>query len=313
MALLSNAFHSFQATGNREDLTNLLSIISPKDTALYDALGSGNPLNGVYHEWQTDTLAAANADNAALEGETFTPSALTPTNRYGNYAVISLKQFRVTEIQEKVAKAGRGSEISHQKAKALAEIKNDFEAMLVTHGTAASAGAGSTTVPRRMSNVWFWTLKVTAHSGASGINTGTDIATTLTGTTITEGAFNDIVQDIWADGGRPNAVYVNGTLKRLITGWGTSTSRVWDGSKKITNVVDVYEGDFTTLEMKKERQIASSLGLILQESMWKKSVMIPIGEVEIARTGLAENKMLRQVWTIEARNPSANGVFISAA
>jgi hypothetical protein len=312
MALLSNAFHSFQATGNREDLTNLLSIISPKDTPLYDTLGGGNPLNGVNHEWQTDTLAAANADNAALEGETFTPGALTPTNRYGNYAVISLKQFRVTEIQEKVAKAGRGSEISYQKAKALAEIKNDFEAMLCTHGTAASAGAGSTTVPRRMSNVWFWTVKVTAHSGTSGINTGTSIATTLTGATITEVQFNDIVQNIWADGGRPNAVYVNGSLKRLVTGWGTSTSRVHEGGKKITNVVDVYEGDFTTLELKKERQIASSLGMILQESMWKKSVMIPIGEVEIARTGLAENKMLRQVWTIEARNPTANGVFISA-
>jgi len=50
MALLSNAFHTFQATGNREDLTELLSNIDPKETYLYDAMGMGYPLNGVYHE-----------------------------------------------------------------------------------------------------------------------------------------------------------------------------------------------------------------------------------------------------------------------
>ena len=311
MALLSNAFHTFQATGNREDLTDILTNIDPKETYLYDAMGMGYPLNGVYHEWQTDNLAAANTDNAQLEGETFTPVALTPTKRYGNYAVTSLKQFRVTDIQEKVSKAGRGSEVSYQKAKALMEIKRDFEAMLVHYGTAASAGAGSTTVPRRMSNVWYWTVNVTAHTGTSGLASSTSPSTTLTGTTITEGNFNDIVQKIWADGGRPNAVYVNGGVKRLLSGWGTSTSRVHEGGKKITNVVDVYEGDFATLELKKERHIASSLGLILDESLWKKAVMEPMGEVPIARTGLAENKMLRQTWTIEARNPTGSGLFIS--
>ena len=50
MAILSNAFHTFGATGNREDLTEILSNIDPKETYLYDAMGMGYPLNGVYHE-----------------------------------------------------------------------------------------------------------------------------------------------------------------------------------------------------------------------------------------------------------------------
>ena len=49
MALVTNAFHAFQATGNREDLTDILSIITPKEAPLYDAMGSA-PCKGTYHE-----------------------------------------------------------------------------------------------------------------------------------------------------------------------------------------------------------------------------------------------------------------------
>lgn len=312
MTLATNAFHSFQATGNREDLTDILSMIDPVETPIYNMMGASNPIRGTYHEWQTDNLAAANADNTVVEGNVYSPGALTPTMRYGNYVVTSEKTGRVTDIQDIVNKGGRGSEMSYQKSKKLKELKRDMEAMLVFHGTAASAGAGSTTVPRRMSNVWFWTVNTTAHTGVSGIAAGTNIATNLTGATITETQFNDIVQNIWADGGRPNSVYVNGTLKRLVSGWGTSTSRVWDGSRTIVNVVDVYEGDFATLQIHKERHIASSLGLILQDDMWKKGFLEPPREKPIGPTAAAKDFFYQASWTIEARNPTASGLFTSA-
>ena len=211
-----------------------------------------------------------------------------------------------------MAKAGRGSEVGYQKANALAALKRDFEAMLFTYGTAASAGAGSTTVARRMSNVHFWIKNVTGSTGYSGLASAVELNTSLTGTTITEAVFNLIMQDIWDEGGKPNACYVNGGLKRLVSGWGTSTSRTWDGAKRITNVVDIYEGDFSTIELKKERHCASSIGYLLDESLWKKSILLPVGEVNIGKTGMATPIYLRQAWTIEARNPSGNGMFISA-
>lgn len=312
MALVTNAFHAFQASGNREDLTDILTVITPKEAPLYDAMGAGAPAKATVHTWQTDTLPGVNADNAVLEGETWAADATTPTSTLSNWVQISTKQFAVTEIQEVVAKAGRGSEIGYQKAKALAALKRDFEAILFNFGTAASGGAGSTTVARRMRNVHSWAINVTGNTGYSGLASAIRISENLTGTTITETVFNLILQDIWDEGGRPNAVYVNGGLKRLVSGWGTSTSRTWDGSKKITNAVDVYEGDFSTVELKKDRHVGSSLGYILDESMWKKSVMLPVGEVNIGKTGMASPIYLRQAWTIEARNPSGNGVFVSA-
>lgn len=314
MALVTNAFHSFQATGNREDLTDLLSIITPREAPMYDAMGA-TTAKGTYHEWQTDELPAANADNAGLEGDTFSAAATTPTKRYGNYVVISLRQKAVTEIQEVVSKAGRASEVAYQKSNSLAALKRDFEAMLFNYGTGASAGAGSSTVARRMSNVHYWILNCTGVTGYSGLGTvaiATSIAINLTGLSIVEDTFNLIMQDIWDEGGRPNACYLNGSLKRKVSGWGTSTSRVWSGEKKITNAVDVYEGDFATLELKKERHCASSIGYFIDESLWKKAILLPVGEVDIGKTGMATPLMLRQAWTIEARNPSGNGLFISS-
>ena len=314
MALVTNAFHAFQATGNREDLTDILTIITPKEAPFYDAMGS-TTAKGTYHEWQCDTLPAANADNAGLEGDTFSAAATTPTVRYGNYVQLSTKQLAVTEIQEVVAKAGRGSEVGYQKAKALAALKRDFEAILFNYGTASTGGAGSTTVGRRMQNAHAWILKVTSNTGYSAVaasNYNITGGSGLTGTTITEAVFNQILQDIWDEGGKPNACYVNGALKRLISGWGSSTSRVWDGSKKITNTVDIYEGDFSTLELKKERHCASSIGYFIDESLWKKAILLPVGEVDIGKTGMATPLMIRQAWTIEARNPTGNGLFISA-
>jgi len=313
MALVSNAFTVFSAIGDREDLTDLITNIAPREAPLYDAMGSTS-CKAVLHEWQCDTLPAANADNVTLEGDTFAAASLTATTRLTNRVVISNKQLAVTEIQEVVSKAGRTSEVAYQKALALAALKRDFEAMLFNYGTGASAGAGSATVARRMSNVHYWILNVTGVTGYSGLGTvaiATGLGTNLTGTTITESVFNLILQDVWDEGGRPNACYVNGALKRLVSGWGTSTSRVWGGDTTVTNKVDVYEGDFSTVELKKDRACATSLGYFIDESLWKKAILIPVGEVVIGKTGMATPVMLRQAWTIEARNPSGNGMFIS--
>ncbi len=315
MVLMTNAFAVFDAIGNREDLTDLLTNITPREAPLYDAMGVGNKPTAVLHEWGVDTLPAANADNVTLEGETFAADATTATTRLSNRVVISTKELAVTEIQEVVAKGGRTSEVAYQKAKAIAALKRDFEAMLFNYGTGASAGAGSATVPRRMSNVHYWILSCTGVTGYSGLGTvaiATSISENLTGLSIAEGTFNKIMQDIWDEGGRPNACYLNGSLKRKVSDWGTSTSRVWAGERKITNAVDVYEGDFATLELKKERHCASSIGYFLDESLWKKAIMLPVGEVNIGKTAMATPVMLRQAWTIEARNASGNGLFISS-
>jgi hypothetical protein len=287
---------------------------------MFDAMGTVKA-NATLHEWQTDKLAAA-ATNAALEGDIFTNlvAARTPTDRLSNRTQIFTKAFTITDTQEIVNKAGRGKESAYQLAKAGAEIKRDYEFRIFDYDGSATGVAGSTTRARQMRTLHGWIADVTACTGVSGVGgtlvTGLTragiLSASATGAQIAESTFNEILQAVWNEGGRPNAVYVGGALGRLLAGWATSTSRVWDGSKKVTNAIPVYESMFGTLEVKLDHHTASSFGYLVDEKLWKKSVLKPTGLKSLASRGLGDDFLLWSEWTIEARNPSGNGMFISA-
>ena len=57
MAIVGNTFTSFDAKGIREELSNIISNISPEDVPFQSNVGSENVSN-TYFEWQTDELAS---------------------------------------------------------------------------------------------------------------------------------------------------------------------------------------------------------------------------------------------------------------
>jgi hypothetical protein len=83
-------YQSYQSIGNREDLTDVIYNISPTDTPFMSSVGK-TKATAVYHEWQTDSLAAAVATNAAVEGAEASSLTATPTVRKGNRTQISQK------------------------------------------------------------------------------------------------------------------------------------------------------------------------------------------------------------------------------
>ena len=124
MAQATNIFDSYEAIGIREDLTDILTNISPEETPMLSRFGKGKAKDS-YHEWQTDTLATA-AKNKTIEGTDPDPAAITPTSRTGNWTQISEKVWRTTDTMENVALAGRGSEYAYQEAKNLKELARDI-------------------------------------------------------------------------------------------------------------------------------------------------------------------------------------------
>ena len=55
MTIIANTFTSFDAKGIREDLSNVITSISPEDTPFMSNIGTQSVSNTLY-EWQTDTL-----------------------------------------------------------------------------------------------------------------------------------------------------------------------------------------------------------------------------------------------------------------
>ena len=177
---MSATFSSFTVIGQREDLIDVIYDISPQDTPIMSSIGKGSA-RAVYHEWQTDSLAAATTANAAVEGADATDASVTPTTRLGNYTQIVTKTIRVSGTLESVDKAGRKSEKAYQMAKASAELKRDIETIITAN---QGQTAGNATTARKMGSLLSW---IKTNSSVNGTSvTGVD-PTTIGVSTRTDG------------------------------------------------------------------------------------------------------------------------------
>src|SRR5256714_3023001 len=164
MALPTNTFATYEAVGNREDLSDVIYRIDPTDTPFMSAC-EREKAAAVNHEWQTQALASVDTANAVLEGDDATTDAVTPTVRLGNICQISDKVARVTGTQQAVEHAGRDDELEYQEMLKGLELKRDMESVLV--GTNQAKNAGNSTTARLTASVLSW-IKTNTSKGAGG-------------------------------------------------------------------------------------------------------------------------------------------------
>lgn len=135
MTVPTNLYQRDSLKGTREDLIDKIFNTSPTETPLSSAFGKVTATS-VTHEWQRDALAAANKDNAAIDGDDATLEAQVATQRVSNECQIFTKRPGVSRRANIVKKAGRGAEMPYKKAQAMLEIKRDIEAMVLSNNPA---------------------------------------------------------------------------------------------------------------------------------------------------------------------------------
>jgi len=284
-------YTSYEAVGEREDLSDLITMISPVDTPMYSGFAKVSA-KGTYHEWQTDELAAA-AANAQVEGADYTFPTLSATSRLGNYTQIFNKPFQVSNTLDVVSKAGRDKEYAYQMEKKMKELARDVEYALVNNASAVSGTSGAA---RQLKGVLAWiTTNVETGSGS-----GTEA--------LTESMFNDALETISAAGGNPDTVYANGFQKRQISGFTASNTKNIDASaNKIINRVDVYESDFGILEVIYDRAMATDQVAILEKDKWAIASLRPVSHHEVPSIGDSKRGVIEGELTLVAKNEKASG------
>ena len=165
MAVLTNTYLTFSAVGNREDLLDKITNISPTDVPFTTMCGE-TTAKATFHEFQTDTLATA-AQNAQLQGDDVTFGAASPTTRIGNRTQIMRKEVIVSGTQEAVDKAGRNSELVYQMGKRRDELKRDKEFVLCSN-QAPVTGNSATAPQLRPLCGWITTNTDRGVGGANG-------------------------------------------------------------------------------------------------------------------------------------------------
>lgn len=112
MASPAGTFTTYEGIGQREDLTDIIYNISPVETP-FTTMAARTKAKARYHEWQTDSLVAA-AANQQIEGDDLAATTAVVTTRLGNYTQILAKAIQVSDTMEAVDKAGRDSEVAYQ-------------------------------------------------------------------------------------------------------------------------------------------------------------------------------------------------------
>ena len=129
MALPTNLYDTYDTTGIREDLVDVIYNISPEDTPILSAIPR-TTAKSTKHEWQLDSLATP-AANSVIEGDDATIDAMSATTRAFNFTQISDKVIAVSGTQGAVDAAGRADEMAYQIAKKSKELKKDMEFALI--------------------------------------------------------------------------------------------------------------------------------------------------------------------------------------
>jgi len=313
MAIVTNTFTTFDAKGIREDLSNIITNIAPEETPYMSNIGRESISNSLF-EFQSDTLAAA-AANKQIEGDDVASfDAVTATVRLQNYAQISRKTIILSATEEVVNKAGRRSELAYQIAKRSAELKRDQEFTMLNGAVAA---AGSTSTARGTASLGAW-VKTNVDMQTNGVNPSYTTLPSSARTdgnvrTFTETILKNVIQQVWAAGGTPKILMTGPVNKQRVSGFsGIASSRfnINGGEKPATLIgaVDVYVSDFGNVSVIANRFQRERDAWVLDPEYAKMVVLRPYQQIELAKTGDAEKRMLLVEWGHKVLAENAHGL-----
>jgi hypothetical protein len=312
MALPTNTFATYEAIGNREDLSDVIYRIDPTDTPFMNGV-EREKASAVNHEWQTQALASADNTNAQLEGDDANTNSTTATVRLGNICQISTKVARVTGTQRAVDHAGRDDELAYQEIAEGPRAQARYETILC--GTNQAKVTGNDTTARKSASVLSW-IKTNTSKGTAGgaadpsVADGTGTRTDGTQRAFTEANLKTVLQGIWTSGGKPDVIMTGAFNKQVFstfTGRATQIENVQ--GKKLVASVDAYESDFGTLKITPNRFQRSRDCLVLWMEMWaiaylngRRMISIPL-----AKTGDSDRRMMLSEYALVARNEKGSG------
>lgn len=316
MAAVTNTYSRYDAKGIREDLANVIYNISPEETPFTNNIGRGTASNTIF-EWQVDELAAASDANAYVEGDDVSSfTAAVATERLANYTQISRKDVIISGSLEKLDKAGRRSEIAYQLSKRGAELKRDIEACALAN-QAAVVGSMPSTARRTAGLPAF--LRTNTNRGVGGANPTVSnglvnaAATDGTARAFTETQLKDVIQKVWTEGGTPKMLMV-GPGNKVVASTFTGIADIRFNltapkTAAIIGAADIYVSDFGQISIVPNRFQRNRDAFVLDPEMCELAWLRPITQVELAKTGDAEKRMLIGEWGLKVKQQKGLGVI----
>jgi hypothetical protein len=301
---------SYDQVGRKEDVSDIITNLSPTKTPFQTMIGSEG-IHNIVHSWQEDSLIAAGA-NAAQEGADAPTAVMNATVLRTGTTQIFTKTAKVSGTTDAIQTYGRDRELAYQLGLRSSELKRDFEFALVGANTTQVTGDDNTA--RKFASY----LAQVATAGVYNMDSGnTNRGLGLTGgtaETITETSVLAVSQQLFNAGADPSVLMIKPADALVVPQWQRSsvaglarTTYVENGQKNIVNVVDTYVSPFGELKVVMNRFQLVSTALIFDPSMWKKLVLRNWFRQTLAKTGDSTNVQILGEFGLKHRNQVASG------
>lgn len=304
------------AVSNREDLTDVLTVLAPEETPL-TSLAKKSKATATFNEWTVDALAAP-VIAGVREGQDISTfvDKFAGRARLGNYIQLFQKNYMVSQLQDAVESVGP-AKIAEAEAKAIREMKRDIEATVAgTQDRAVEDGSATAYALRGIGN-WL------DSAGPADVPAAyrTPAASIHASGALTETAFNGLVASIFNKTGTVDALTLvaGTTLRRTISGFarsdGNSAESVFHVNqmatdKEITLSVNTYDSDFgiiTVINGNPACMPSTSYGYLINPDYVGVAELMSIGSTRLPNQGGGERGFIDAALTLQVYSPLAHG------
>lgn len=321
------------AVSNREDLTDVLTILAPEETPILSG-ASKKKASATNTEWTVDSLAApvTTGIDEGADVLAFTDQ-FAGRARMGNFTQKFRRDYKVSELQEAVDSVGP-AKIAEAEAKAIRELKRDVEATLCSDNVKQQATA---LLPYKMNGLGAY-ISSTPDAGVgvpTGFETPADSIYTVaedTTTAFNESAFNDLISSIFDVNGVSNGLTLvaNTGLRRTISDFarlagvsGTDADSVrsvnYDGgSADIKLSVELYQSDHGIVSIVNGNPVCmptfgqtnnKGAGFLVNPEYYGVHELIPMGTSRLPNLGGGERGIVDCALTLGVYHPQAHGLI----
>jgi hypothetical protein len=298
-------YQTYQQVGLKEDVSDIITNISPTKTPFQSSIGSEKVHNTLF-QWQEDSLRAA-AANAKVEGADPSDITATPTVMRTNYTQILEETVKTSGTADVVSKYGRAKESAYQMAKTAAQLKRDLERAMV--GAATDKAVGAAAVARTFASYHY---QINTSGTSNVIYTGAGPAA------LSEAKLLEALQVSFNAGADPTRIMVTPGNSLIVADFAKASGRyrtIDNGAgdkatSAIINVVDLYVSPFGEQRVVVNRFLKTLNTLVYEPAQWKRATLRDWTRETLAKTGDSLKQMLIGEFSLKHANFSASALIV---
>ena len=310
------------AVSNREDLTDVLSILAPEETPILSTLPKSRA-SSTFVEWTVDSLDTPSTAGVA-EGADVTAftDKFSGRARLGNYVQKFRRDYMVSDLQEAVDSVGP-AKIAQAEAKAIREIKRDIEATICSNNEMAVENGAGTAYGFRGLGRWIQSTAQATNPVPDDFLTPAASIKDQGGTAITEAEFNDLITSIYRKTGTTDSLTLvaDTALRRTISDFArvgvNNENREFNhngDSGTIKLSVELYQSDHGIVSVingnpdcMPTTTPANETGYLLNPEYAGIHELIPLGSTRLPNLGGGERGYVDCSLTLGVYHPQAHG------